>query len=202
MPIIYAPTTYLVSMIWESANFASGNGATVLGFNGPAATSGTMLQLAITVNAQWQANLRAQMDSDYTLASVRVESDVSSLEQPFNNAGTRASSGSPSNVALIRFKKALGKGRRNAGRNFWPGFLSNSEVDERGTILVSRLTTLTTSFNAFFDGVEAGPDGPWVESIPQAVTEESLSTPIVPWPTVQTSGLRPVIGTQRRRVRP
>lgn len=201
MPIVYGANTYLVSLIWESANFASGSGATVLGFNGPATTPENLSFLADVVGLSWDENLQTVTDADYTLASVRVEGDVDSVEKAFNLAGSLSGTGLPSNCALIRYKKAIGKGPRNGGRNFWPGLLAEAQVDERGTIAPANLTTLTAAFGAFFVDIEAASPA-WVESIPQAVTDTSISPPIVPWPEVITSGLRPVIGTQRRRVRP
>lgn len=201
MPIVYDPSSYLVSLIWDSPNFSSGGGATVLGFNGPASTIGTIEDLANAVGDAWIAHLRPRTDSSYTLASCRVEGDSESFEEPLGVAGAADVEGPPSNCAVLRYKKGQLKGPRQQGRNFWPGMMSEGDVNERGALSSGAQDALSTAFDAFFTYILEYPAGPFEESIPQAVTPESLTPPFLPWPKVLSSGIRPVIGTQRRRIR-
>lgn len=201
MPIVYDPSSYLVTLNWTGPMFASGGAATVLGFNGPASTVETVEDLGSAVLQAWLDELRGQQDNNIVLSSIRVEGDNESVEVEAAFAASGSIEGPPSNTALIRYKKGPLKGRRNAGRNFWPGFLAENQVDERGNIQPARLTALGTAFNAFIGEITGSVLGDWVESIPQAETPESTTPPYLPWPEVVTSGVRPIIGTQRRRVR-
>lgn len=201
MPIVYGPNNVLISMIWESANFASGNGATVFGLEIGLASPENVRLAAEQVVTAFDTVMQPAFDQDFTLATVHYESDTLSGDVSAGLAGGGGITGVPSNCTLLTSYYSQFKGRRNRGRNYWPGLLNEGAVDEGGTILVGTIATLTTMMNNFWDAVV---DGTLVtnQCIAQSVVPGSVTPPIVPWPRVANRVIQPKIGTQRRRVRP
>jgi hypothetical protein len=201
MPIVYGPNNVLISMIWESANFASGNGATVIGLElGLASPENARLAAEQVVEA-FDTVMQPAFDVDYTLATVHYETDTLSGDVSAGLAGGGSITGPSSNCTLLTSYYSQFKGRRNRGRNYWPGLLTEGAIDERGVVLTGTLATLTTMFDNFWDVVV---DGTLVtnQCIAQSVVPGSVTPPIVPWPRVANRVIQPIIGTQRRRVRP
>ncbi len=201
MPIVYGPQNALISLIWESGNFASGSGATVFGLELDPLTESTIAAVAAAIPSIWSTHLRPTTDSDYTLASVRYETDTLSGEVVASLAGGGSVTGPPSNTALLCSYFSIFKGRRNRGRNYWPGLLGETQVDERGTIVPARVTSAQNDIDAFFAAIIARPEVV-NQCISQSATPGAVTPPIIPWPRVATRVVQPVIGTQRRRVRP
>lgn len=201
MAIAYGPNNVLTSMIWESGSFASGNGATVLGWELTSPTQENALFVAQAVVTAFDTFLQPVMDTDLTLVEVRYESDAFSGAVSANLAGAASITGPPSNVTLLQSYYSIFKGRRNRGRSYWPGMISEGVVDERGTLTPAIVATLTTALNSFFTQITDL--APVVsQSISQSITPGQVTPPIIPWPQVATRVVQPVIATQRRRVRP
>lgn len=201
MPIDYDSQAMTVQMIWESANFATGGGTTSLAFNTDLNGGAQIDAFMQEIQDQWSAELRPLVDNDYTLAMLRWETETLSGEHQVNLAGGASTTGLPSNSAAICSYKAAEKGPRNRGRNFWPGMLSEAAVDERGVIGTGTVSALQIALDDFFTAVLAFPDV-LSQSIAQTTTPGQQSPPNHPWPQVITRTIQPIIGTQRRRVRP
>ena len=201
MPVSFDAQSMVVQLIWESSNFASGAGSTTLGFNtnlnGAVAIDGFMT----AIRNAWNTNLRPITDGDYTLASLAWETQTLSGEQGVNLAGGASITGPPSNCATIVSYKAAEKGPRNRGRNFWPGLLGETQVDEGGVIIPTTLATTIAAMSAFFTACLAHPNV-LSQSIVQSTTPGQASPPNHPWPQVVSRTAQAKIGTQRRRVRP
>lgn len=200
MPIVFDQTSYLVVLGWQTVNFQSGGGATVLGFNGPTESTQNLQDLAGLVNAA-AVDLLPELDPNFTQSSVRVESATFSIEDQGAGPGSRSNSDSvPPQVALLDSKSSILKGRRGRGRNYWPsGFLREAEVNEQGIINTPRLQQLDPLFNTFYSAITTG--DVFVLAIPQSDREEQVSEPNLPWPEVVARQLDARVASQRRRVR-
>lgn len=202
MPIVYDENAALFTLIWTGSMFAKGGAATTLGFRKsgdwiPADGEGAAIKLQSEVSSK----IMPQMDNGITLAEIRWETEQYSGSTPSTTVGGRSVEGPPSNTALLVSYYASGKGRRYRGRNYWPGLVGEAEVDERGAIVTARRTALATAFGNLFVGL-AEQESLATQAIPQSTTPEQKSEPVLPWPAVTTRVVQPVIGTQRRRVRP
>lgn len=202
MPIDFGIGEVITSLIWTGPAFASGNGATVLAWRIQDNTATDPFDaLALRIANEWGLNLRSIQDDNMTLSEVRWESLTSSGSYSDGRSGQSSAPTAPSNsAALVSYYGAL-KGRRNRGRSYWPGFLSENLVDEGGRLDGTFVGSLATAFGAFFAAVESDTVQP-VQCIAQSTHPEQKSPPISPWPEVNTRVVRSVVGTQRRRVRP
>lgn len=207
MPIQYGPYSTLVAMNWSSANFDSGFGATILGFERPDTLTPDGDTVAMLVSAAWNEHLRPEQDTNVALATLRWETATDSGLIELGQGGSKATEGPPPNVALLVNKPANGKGPRTRGRNFWPGFLAETDVSERGFLSGARLSTLGAAFDAFFDEIATNPTVDYM-ALPQTLREDASgspipgqSSPIVPWPEVQRLVVSNLVATQRRRLR-
>lgn len=68
--------------------------------------------------------------------------------------GTRSGSYPPTAMSAIARKVTAQFGRRGRGRMFLPGVVTESEVDQDGTIVVARRTTLNAALAAFLTDLE------------------------------------------------
>lgn len=207
MPIVYGPQSCLVVMEWSSTNFASGAGATILGFDQNAVGPPDGPAHMANVLTAWQNYLRPVQDTNVGLASLRWETATDSGGEEVGMGGAQTLEGPPPNVALLVNKPAEGKGPRTRGRNFWPGFVGEADVSERGFLSGARLSTLVNAFNDFFTSLNYGP-GLGDLALPQTIREDAngvpipgQSSPIVPWPLVHGLVVSNLVATQRRRLR-
>lgn len=200
MPVVFDSQSMLVQMVWESANFASGAGTSTFGLYTDANGATALNAIATGISQAWQASLRALTDSDITLDFIRWETDNFSGEVSVALAGSAAVNSPPPNAATLITYKAAEKGPRNRGRNFWPGLVSEGDVDERGIINNTRVAAILTEVNDFFEAVEAIPDV-LGQYIVQSSTPGQATPPNLPWPQVIERGVSPLMATQRRRLR-
>lgn len=73
--------------------------------------------------------------------------------------GTRGGTYPPTSLSAIARKGTNSLGRRGRGRMFLPGVLSESEVDQDGTVVVARRTTLNTALANFLAALESDTGG-------------------------------------------
>lgn len=201
MPVEFGPQSLLVSLIWESANFASGGGSTTLGFNMTSLAEPDLGALGTEISDVWQARFRALTDSDWTLERIRLEDATRSVEVPVVLAGTLSAVAPPPNTSVLFSYKAIGKGPRNRGRSYWPGLVAEGAIDERGVINPAAIPPLVTAMNNFFTDIEAL-DGVTSHAIAQSSYPGQASPPQDPWPSVVTRTVGALVATQRRRLRP
>jgi hypothetical protein len=200
MSIVYGLNNVLISMLWESDNFTTGQGATVFGLELTSAVFENAQAAAEQVVDAFDTVMQPAFDQDYTLTEVRWEGYSQSGAVPAGLAGGGGITGPPSNCALLTSYYSAFKGRRHRGRNYWPALLTEGAVDEGGVVLPGTVTTLTTMFDNFWNVVV---DGTNVtnQCIAQSNTPGQATPPIVPWPRVVSRVVQGKIGTQRRRVR-
>lgn len=200
MPIIYDDQACLVQMVWNSANFATGGGTSSFGLNLDAIDPPALGDLANGIRDAWTANLRTITDSNYRLERIRLETQTLSGEFGAALDGTGSIVSPPPNTSMLISYTAVQKGPRSRGRNYWPGMLPEGDIDERGNILASRVTSLQAAFGAFFTAV-AAIDGVVGQAIVQTDEPGQASAPILPWPSVQSRAVQSLAATQRRRLR-
>lgn len=207
MAIVYGPQSCLVVMEWSSTNFASGAGATILGFDQTAAGPPDGPDHMANVRTAWENHLRPVQDTNVGLASLRWETATDSGGEEVGIGGAQSMEGPPPNVALLVNKPAEGKGPRTRGRNFWPGMVAENDVNERGFLSGARLSTLVDAFDDFFASLNLSLTAGSL-ALPQTIREDAngvplpgQSSPIVPWPLVHALVVSNLVATQRRRLR-
>lgn len=201
MPIVYGDHDNLVTFIFESANFASGGGTLTLGIDDSQATNGATSAVAQAAADAFVSAMIPGMDEHVLLATVRCEDEFASVEIPVNEPGDASVTAPPPQVAVIWARNAAGKGPRQRGRSFLFGFSSEGQMDERGVLAGSQITSIQTRVEDFIFELGNDANGPYRLSIPQSDNPGQQSQPNVPWPVVMTNVIRPIVGTQRRRVR-
>lgn len=161
---------------------------------------GDFVEAANLLFDAWTASFTAQMDNDLTLdrVNLRVGQDgpggsVDSDRVPMA-MGRSGTSTAWANSALVR-KSSNELGRRGRGRMFIPGLLNNTEVEQDGTILGTRRTTIQGLLNTFFTEVGDPTTGAGFPPVLLHSTAPADPTPI----TGLT--LSDVIGIQRGRIR-
>lgn len=200
MAIEFGPQNYVISLKWSSVNFARGFGATVLGFSGPTESQSTVEDLTLVVVDLWSTTMNSLLDSNYGIESVRVESMSYSTELVSPQQGTRSGASAPPNTSVLDVKTAAGKGPRYRGRNYWPGLLGNTAVNENGIINPVAVQDIDEALTNFYNGF--GLISPvFTLSLPQSNTETQKTPPVVPWPVVTSRGVSARAATQRRRLR-
>lgn len=200
MPIEFGSNSLLTRFVWESANLASGGGTTNLAWNVASTGITEVEETLVDIGNAWIARLRPITDADVTLVEIQWETATQSGAAPVNSAGTVTAAQPPPNAATLASYHALGKGARYRGRSFWYGWVNESNVDERGIIGVTQVGQLQTALDNFFLDVF---DNPNVlgQGIAQSTTEGQKTSPVIPWPTVGSRVIQPVMATQRRRLR-
>lgn len=200
MTIVYDSDSLLTRLVWETANFASGGGTTNLAWSLPDTSLPTVEDVLALIVTAWTTNLRTVTDSDLTLAFIAWETETQSGLWGVGLAGTGNITSPPPNSAILCSYAGSGKGPRNRGRNYWPGLISENNVDERGVINPSSGVQIQGDIDDFFDQVLASVDVT-AQCIAQSTTPGEQSSPILPWPQVKSRVVQPVMATQRRRLR-
>jgi hypothetical protein len=197
MPIIIPDTYGHFAFIWGSSSFASAGAATTFGMGGPGEPTLTAEEAAEITASIWIDQLRAQMDSSITLVEVQVTTALQRAVEPVNLAGTAPRTLPPPNCTTLVKKTTQFRGRRSQGRNFWPGLLSEGDIDERGTISAPTLTSLQTIIGGWVDAMEMAIGHPFV--ILQG--SEGETPPLSPPPVVISHAVQQLVASQRRRLR-
>lgn len=153
------------------------------------------------------ANLSANLDITSILVKQGPDDSGASALVASAIPGTKAGLTSPANVSFLMHKITAAGGRRGRGRSFWPG-VSESDVDEQGTILAATVTAFQTDVDALLTALsvetipmylEHAPPTSWVlvDGQPRRV-----ATGPAPAPTEVTDVvIDPRAATQRRRLR-
>lgn len=166
----------------------------------------TAADVAETYELAWSVELMQATDTSLVLASVLVRMGPSvgpdpglTVEVPVGTAGTSAMTGAPSNCTVLVRKLSVFGGRANRGRNYWPGMISDGNVDEVGRLEGSHVTYLQTRMTEFFGALGSG-NGATTAVAPAVILHDETSPSQDPR-LVSAVQVDPVIGTQRRRVR-
>lgn len=202
---VIIPEGYVQATLgWASGNFDSGKASTVLGFFNDTAQT-PAVEVASTIYSEYVASLAEHQLEGYFLESVTVVTGEGQLfvATGSNGGETTGTALVSSNAVLVKMASAL-RGRRGRGRNYWPGFLPEADVDGAGNISPGLVATLQSDFDNFFENLllngiatcilqhetPTGPDAP-VNPTP----------PYDPPPPVVDIRVDAKVATQRRRIR-
>lgn len=131
----------------------SGRGATVLGF--ALLGSATLETCAQAVYGQWEADLKGLTHDSWSLEGVTaVDETTGFVWAPSISNGTRSGAMSPPNVTVLMRKVTMLRGRANSGRAYWPGMTNDDDVGDDGSITTSRVNSIRSDLNSFFDALE------------------------------------------------
>lgn len=157
MPVIPDDTFAQVTLMF-------GGGATrrtimtSFGLNG--VTDGNFPDIAANVQASWEAHLKAQTMTAYTLDTILVKRGPNSTGPEYTTspgiAGTQSGATIPPNCAFLFTKNTVHGGRHGKGRMFYPP-LGEGFVDDKGNLAAGVATASSAAADAFRSGV--GVDG-------------------------------------------
>lgn len=145
---ITIPTGYCQATInYEGDWFASGKGATVLGFN---LGTNNLSDVGETLKTQFNTVLAADLYNGITVTTIRVVDAIDGHDTVANITGGTGDAQVPPNVSLLVRKTAIGRGRMNQGRNYWPGLLAKSDLGDNGTLTTPTRNSLQDKFDEFY----------------------------------------------------
>jgi hypothetical protein len=168
----------------------AGSAASVV-FGGQKVTTG-LTDTADAVAAAIVAEFNESFAPDVLPALLVVRDDVAEAGRVLAldpNTGTAMAS--PATCVLVA-KQTAHRGRANKGRMFLPGLLQDSQVENDGTIPSGQVTGLQTAFTAFLGQLSSN-------SVPMYILHKS--DPTLAPSLVESLTVRPLIATQRRRLR-
>lgn len=172
---------------WSSPVFDRGVAATVIGLNrGPVENA----DIPLAVISAWEHHLQDELHTEIVLEKVISVTATLRAELAENQAGTRTGDMSPPNVCILERSTTGMRGAANRGRNYWPGFLIDGDVQDTGAITLARIATLQS---ALFDFHAELADS----SISPVVLHSSVTAPT----NITGFLVEGKIATQRRRLR-
>lgn len=154
--------------------------------------------VAVDVRAAFLANVNGRLDSNVTMREVRVEVGQDGGDPLIGTAtndqpGGRSGASTTAALAVLVNKRTAFGGRRNAGRNFWPWMIADTEVSETGIITPAVVLSLQNIFTGFHEDLDQA-------EIPMVILHRTGGITPAPDPTPVTNMLVDnVISTQRRR---
>ena len=151
------------------------------------AVTNAAIALSLKVNL-WNAVI-AMTSFETELIEIQVGTVVGGSTLAVGEVGTGGSAACPSNVAILIAKEV--EAQRN-GRMFWPG-LMDDDVDAAGRIEGSAATAWDLALSAVVTNL-------FLDGIKIVVVHEPAGGPITE-SAVTMLATRPVVGTQRRRLR-
>lgn len=188
MTIIIPEGFAQATLFYRSGTFASGNAATVLAFG---IGDKTVQELADSLSVNFKANLLPLMNSEITYVGLRAVTATDGADKTEATQGGRSGDCSPPQVTLLVKKTGTGRGPQVRGRNYWPGFLNDGDVDDSGNVVDSRLVALSSAFNAF--GTAMSDD-----LFPGFILHNESDTDPTP---INGGGVEKRVATQKRRIR-
>lgn len=183
---------------WSGPLFASGHGATVLGFGGEGDPIADADDFAGTIALAWGVNMAPETSTALTLDSIYWATATQSGVVPVNQSGTEAFDDVPPNCAVLTTYTTGFKGPRARGRSYWPGLASDTTTDDSGVIASGRIVQLEGAFAGFWNTTTASTN----QVILQRDEPGQQSPPLDPPPQVNARVIQPLLATQRRRLRP
>jgi hypothetical protein len=138
----------------------------------------------------WDEDLKADTSSDYSLERIVMRNDFTVAERPYEDfGGSVGSFVTPQVAALVKLSSGQ-IGRRNRGRLYWPGVVSELGVSLQGDMGDTLYSDLSDTVLALATAIVAGDAEPVIihstEGEPTPVTNLSLARKVA---------------TQRRRLR-
>lgn len=138
----------------------------------------------------------------YEKLTVRLQGlagDLQQFEHVERTQGSRVAASEPGNIATLIRKRSNLAGRRYRGRWYWPGLLSDADVDEAGGILSTRVTAIQADMDTILANVIAHANVDNMVILHAWDPEDP--PPVTPGPTtVVVLQVDNLIATQRRRI--
>lgn len=136
-----------VTLNWSGPTI-TGHAATVLAFD--ITTLDSFNDLGDLIETSFNDNLKPHIHEAWTLESARIVDNSFALDVGYNIPGDKSGDLVPPNTALLMRKGTAHRGKKYQGRNYWPGFLTDSDVTDSGTITAFYLNTYSDAIIAFF----------------------------------------------------
>lgn len=197
MTVVIPPGYAQYVIRWEGLNFASGGGATVLGFGGEGAPVDDAAGFAVTINTAVLGALLPGMTTLQTCREIYWATATQSGVVNNGNSGTLSGAPSPPNTCVLETFSTGFKGPRARGRAYWPGMLLDADVQDRGDLTSGALSRIQANLDDFWAAVTEEVN----QVILQRVTPDQKSPPLSPPPAVNNRTLSGIAATQRRRLR-
>lgn len=146
--------------------------------------TGLPVAAIIAMKANVWDNLRPETGSECSLIRITLREGNDTFEVTYSEAGTGVGSTSPvSNCILVSKHTIAGRN----GRFFWPG-AGEGSVDANGRLTTAKLAAWQLILDQVMVDIDAGPVSLHVERADGTLVQ------------VDRLDIRPVIGTQRRRL--
>lgn len=151
--------------------------------------------LADIHQARFETNLAAVIDSTVTIGPTHVQvnpgAGVLSGDGTTTEVGGSPDERPPPNVALLVRKGSLTPGRRGRGRLYLPWAVTETAVNEQGSIDGGTVDDFQEAFNAWLAGLTT-------DDVPMVILHTTAGSPA----TVTSLSVQNRVATQRRRLRP
>lgn len=183
------PTGNAQVTLTYSGPTVSGQAATVLGFG--LGEEGTLPGLVNAVEAAFIAHLSDYQHVAFTLVNIRAIDNTNVYEKAVTIGGNVTGDLAPPNTSVLIKKTSDLRGRAFRGRNYWPGFLLDSNIYDDGTINPAWLEVLQDQFNLF------GEELIGIGYFPRILHNDAVLDPT----PVTGGGVENRVATQRRRLR-
>jgi hypothetical protein len=147
-------------------------------------------ELLIAAAGWWEDTGKLRTCDRYTLDHIEARSDVEVLSTTLSIPGVLADNPAPPNTcALVKLGSGL-VGKRNRGRVYLPGMLTDDDVNDSGGIDSAAVTSIQGTFEALGDALN-------VVLAATVILHSDVGTPTL----VTTAQVQGVAATQRRRLR-
>ena len=194
MAVIIPDGHFQLTVLWQSAAWQSGGGATVLGFRKDNALG--MSSAAAQTLSRLVTNVVPLTTNTVRCVGARWASDVEGgLLLADAQGGLTSTVAAPNGSMLFRKQTGL-RGRRGQGRAYWPYMASESDINDAGIVNATRLAAIN---NALATTVNAWTTDGVTQVLLQG--EDGATPPYSPPPAVNGFFCDSKIATQRRRMR-
>lgn len=168
---------------------------------------GTNTEIITEIDQSFRSTWSSLLDASlqFQPARAQIGNDGPPLSATSTEPAANASRGStdtpPPNVAVGITKRTEFGGRQYRGRFYFPGLISEAEVDEVGVITPARQVSIQTAASAWLSGLAGSVLQPWPVPMVLLHGPPKFGGPI-PAPTpVSALTVQRVVRTQRRRLR-
>ena len=205
MPVVIPADHCQVTLNWAGSYFASGGGATVLGFRISPLES-DLTGVANEVADAATTELLSFISDEVRLDTVTAVTNTLRAEVGVGFIGAISEDTCVPNSAVLTSYSTNFRGPRGRGRSYWPGMCFESSTNGFGIMTPAQTAGIQTSINNFFGQILTSLVGVQAQVILQHISDDpdrpDKTPPITPPPEVINRVVQPRLGTQRRRLRP
>jgi hypothetical protein len=138
----------------------------------------------------------------YEKLTVRLQGlapDLQFFEHLETVQGDAIAASQPANIATLVRKRTNVSGRRHRGRWYWPGLLTDADVDETAGILPAKVSTLQTAFSLVLSNIQGHANVDQMVLLHSYETDPPAPNQAAPTP-IGVLAVDNLIATQRRRI--